>query len=121
MNPNFQDPRLQPIRRKVEAQERLSYEDGLTLYRTPDLLGVGWMANQVRERLHEAMTRGDGLAGAHCIHELWMRAELGFDIDATLDRLWKRAASSIPGISSESVYRHDKYRHFGPVTAAQAA
>lgn len=42
------------------------------------------------------MAKGDGLAGAHCIHELWMRAELGVDIDAALERLWKRAASSIP-------------------------
>ena len=40
----------------MEAQERLSYEDGITLYRTPDLLGVGWMANQVRERLHGSRT-----------------------------------------------------------------
>ena len=36
----------------MEAGERLSYDDGVTLYRTPDLLGVGWMANLVRERLH---------------------------------------------------------------------
>ena len=34
------------------AGERLSPQDGLTLYRTPDLLGVGWLANVVRERLH---------------------------------------------------------------------
>jgi len=42
------------------------------------------------------MTKGDGAAGAHCINELWMRAELGIDIDSALDRLWKRAAKSIP-------------------------
>jgi hypothetical protein len=42
------------------------------------------------------MAKGDGVAGAHCIHELWMRAELGVDIDSALERLWKRAASSIP-------------------------
>lgn len=42
------------------------------------------------------MAEGDGLAGAHCIHELWMRAELGIDIDLLLDRLWRGAASSIP-------------------------
>ena len=42
------------------------------------------------------MAEGDGLAGAHSIHELWMRAELGMDIDRALDRLWKAAASSIP-------------------------
>ncbi len=37
---------------KSRRGERLNSDDGLTLYRTPDLLGVGWMANQVRERLH---------------------------------------------------------------------
>ncbi len=42
------------------------------------------------------MAKGDGPAGAHCIHELWMRAGLGIDIDSALDRLWKRAATSIP-------------------------
>ena len=52
MAPEFHDPRLLPIRQRVDAGERLSPEEGLTLYRTPDLLGVGWMANQVRERLH---------------------------------------------------------------------
>ena len=52
MTPTFEDPRLQPIREKVEAGERLDFEDGLALYRSPDLLGVGWMANRVRERLH---------------------------------------------------------------------
>jgi aminodeoxyfutalosine synthase len=52
MTPIFEDSRLKPIRDKVEAGERLSYDDGLTLYRSADLLGVGWMANVVRERLH---------------------------------------------------------------------
>lgn len=53
-------------------------------------------ADEVRKRLEAAVAKGDGLAGAHCIHELWMRAELGIDIDAALDRLWKSAASSVP-------------------------
>ena len=52
MTPVFDDPRLLPIRDKVERGERLNAEDGLALYRTPDLLSVGWMANLVRERLH---------------------------------------------------------------------
>jgi aminodeoxyfutalosine synthase len=51
-HPAFQDPRLDPIRRKVEAGQRLDYNDGIALYRSPDLLAVGWMANLVRERLH---------------------------------------------------------------------
>ncbi len=50
---------------------------------------------QLRDRLDAAVAAGDGLTGAHCIHELWMRAAL-VDIDASLERLWKRAASSIP-------------------------
>jgi aminodeoxyfutalosine synthase len=48
----FQDATLEPIREKIEAGQRLSFEDGLALYRSPDLLAVGWMANRVRERLH---------------------------------------------------------------------
>ena len=46
------DPRLHSIREKVLACERLSAEDALSLYRTGDILAVGWLANQVRERLH---------------------------------------------------------------------
>jgi hypothetical protein len=56
MTPVFADLRLLRIRDKVERGERLNSEDGLALYRTPDLLGVGWMANQVRERLHGNQT-----------------------------------------------------------------
>lgn len=50
------DPQLKPILEKVEAGLRLSYEDGVTLYRSPDLLAVGYMANLVRERLHDNTT-----------------------------------------------------------------
>ncbi len=52
MKPSFEDSRLHPIREKVDAGVRLDYDDGLTLYRSPDLLGVGWLGNVVRERLH---------------------------------------------------------------------
>lgn len=51
---------------------------------------------ELHERLAAAVAGGDGAAGAHCIHELWMRGELGFDIERALDRLWQTAASSIP-------------------------
>jgi len=56
MNPVFDDARLLPILAKVREGERLSFEDGLTLYDTSDLLGVGYMANLVRERLHGSVT-----------------------------------------------------------------
>ncbi|HXH60346.1 MAG TPA: CofH family radical SAM protein [Fimbriimonadaceae bacterium] len=43
---------LLDIYRKVDAGERLSAEDGLRLYRTPNLTGVAAMANILRERLN---------------------------------------------------------------------
>jgi aminodeoxyfutalosine synthase len=50
------DLTLQPIARKVLAGERLSFEDGVALYKTPDLLAVGWLANHVREKRHGNVT-----------------------------------------------------------------
>src|SRR5712671_1725477 len=52
----FEDRRLEPIHEKVQAGVRLSYEDGLTLFRTADLLGLGALANIVRERMHGDVT-----------------------------------------------------------------
>jgi len=46
------DPKLRTIAVKVAVGERLSYDDGVALYRSPDILAVGWMANAVRERMH---------------------------------------------------------------------
>jgi aminodeoxyfutalosine synthase len=46
------DARLRPIAAKVLEGERLSFEDGVTLYRSGDILAVGWLANYVREKLH---------------------------------------------------------------------
>jgi aminodeoxyfutalosine synthase len=46
------DTALEPIREKVLAGERLSFEDGLALYRTHDLIGLGQLANHVREERH---------------------------------------------------------------------
>ena len=44
--------RLARIQAKVESGERLDFDDGVFLYRTPDLNAVGRLANQVRERRH---------------------------------------------------------------------
>src|ERR1700727_667354 len=46
------DKALLPIAAKVEAVERLNFDDGVALYRSGDILAVGWLANMVRERLH---------------------------------------------------------------------
>jgi len=50
------DSRLTPIADKVLSGERLSSGDALTLYRTRDVLAVGWLANRVRERMHADKT-----------------------------------------------------------------
>jgi aminodeoxyfutalosine synthase len=52
----FEDARLNRIREKLDAGERLGFDDGIALYRSPDILGVGWMANRVRERMHGNVT-----------------------------------------------------------------
>src|SRR5437763_6608970 len=43
---------LGDIAEKVAAGERLSFDDGVRLYESPDLTAVGYLANGVRERLH---------------------------------------------------------------------
>lgn len=56
LEPYFEDKRLEVIGDKLRQSIRLDYEDGLALYRTPDLLGLGYLANLVRERLHGSVT-----------------------------------------------------------------
>lgn len=48
----IRDPRLRPIAEKVLRGQRLEFADGVALYRSSDLLAVGWLANWVRERRH---------------------------------------------------------------------
>ena len=52
MQISIEDPRLVPLLQKVERGERLSFDDGVALYRTSDILALGYLANLVRERLH---------------------------------------------------------------------
>jgi hypothetical protein len=42
------------------------------------------------------LATADGVTGAHCVHEWWMRGELSITIEHALERLWSRAAASIP-------------------------
>lgn len=43
---------LMPLYEKVMRGERLTFEEGVLLYSTPNLTGVGYLANILRERLH---------------------------------------------------------------------
>ena len=47
-------------------------------------------------RFSAALSAGDGVAGAHCVHELWMRGEWPGNIEKALETLWKHASKSIP-------------------------
>lgn len=42
------------------------------------------------------MAAGDGVSGAHCIHERWIRGHFPTHIESALELLWKRAGPSIP-------------------------
>ena len=47
LQPQFEDRGLLPVLDKVQAGQRLDYDDGLALYRSADLLAIGYMANLV--------------------------------------------------------------------------
>lgn len=52
--------------------------------------------NALDSRFEEALAAGDGIAGAHCVHEWWMRGAFPQAVEAALDRLWEHAAASVP-------------------------
>jgi hypothetical protein len=55
---------------------------------------------EARERLlarfEAALVDRDGPTGAECVHELWMRGEIGLNVERSLERLWAAAAASVP-------------------------
>lgn len=53
-------------------------------------------AEQLQQRFEAALAAGNGGDGAHCIHEAWMRGEFPTRIEAALNRLWDRCATTIP-------------------------
>ncbi|HET9400080.1 MAG TPA: aminofutalosine synthase MqnE [Candidatus Acidoferrales bacterium] len=103
------DKHLASIAEKVMAGDRLSHADGIALYRSRDLLTVGWLANFVREKRHGdicyynvnrhinptnvcvahcklcAFGRDPNAPGAYtfALEEIWQRAEQGVKAGAT--------------------------------------
>jgi aminodeoxyfutalosine synthase len=53
---HIEDAKLEPIAEKVMSGERLSFNDGVTLYESGDLLALGYLANYVREKRHGKRT-----------------------------------------------------------------
>lgn len=52
--------------------------------------------NAIAALFRAALSGADGLTGAHCVHELWMRAAVPATIERALEQLWRHAADSIP-------------------------
>jgi hypothetical protein len=57
---------------------------------------AGLSRADLSKHFEQALLKADGLLGAHCIHELWMRGEIALNVERALAKLWERAASSIP-------------------------
>ncbi len=101
---HIDDGRLKPIADKVLAGERLSADDGIALYRTNDLLAVGWLANYVREKRHGNVCyfninrhiNPTNVCVAHC-----RLCAFGRDPNANgaytyaLEEIWQRAAQGV--------------------------
>ena len=101
MQPIIDDQRLRPVLDKVLAGERLTFEDGVLLYRSPDILTVGYMANIVRERLHGNVTyfnvnrhiNPTDVCVASCrLCAFGKRAKDPKAYTMSLDQVWTRAA-----------------------------
>ncbi len=106
MAPEFQfdDARLEPIARKVLAGERLTAEDGLALYQSHDLLGIGWLANYVREKRHGNVCyynvnrhiNPTNVCVAHCRLCAFGRSpDAAGSYTFALEEIWDRAAQGV--------------------------
>jgi hypothetical protein len=51
---------------------------------------------EIDRRFERALATADGVLGAHCVHELWMRGAMAINIERWLERLWAEAAAGIP-------------------------
>jgi len=98
------DVGLKPIAEKVMAGQRLSFDDGVALYRSPDLLAVGWLANDVREKRHGNICyynvnrhiNPTNVCVAHCRLCAFGRSpEAKGAYTYALDEVWQRAAQGV--------------------------
>jgi aminodeoxyfutalosine synthase len=96
---------LDEVAAKIDARERLTFDDGVRLFNAPDLLAVGWLANRERERRHGARTyfnhnlrlEATNVCEASCLFCSFARLKPGDDgahtasVDQVLDKLRRRA------------------------------
>src|SRR5918912_332635 len=100
MRARLADANLLDIADKLESGERLTLEDGVRLFESPDFLSVGWLANRERERRHGARTfynynirlEATNVCVASCLFCSFARLKPG-DRDAytlTLEQVWDK-------------------------------
>src|SRR4051794_20108367 len=56
MKRRLRDAGLSDVVGKLDGGERLSFDDGVSLFACPDLLALGWLANREREKRHAGRT-----------------------------------------------------------------
>ena len=81
---------------KAPARARTAARTGLARAKPLDRPLRAAAAAGLAARFHEALAVADGVMGAHCIHEWWMRDEPPGNIERALAQLWTGAAASIP-------------------------
>ena len=91
---------LVDIADKVDAGLRLTADEGLRLFETPDLLAVGWLANRDRERRHACRTyynynirlEATNVCVASCLFCAFARLQPGDDgaYTLTLEQVWDK-------------------------------
>lgn len=94
---------------KLDAGERLTLEDGVALFESPDLHAVGWLANRDRERRHGATTyynvnlrlEATNVCEASCLFCSFARLRPGdaqaytLSLDQVLDKVRARAGQPL--------------------------
>ena len=109
-SPVFASAGLSDIADKLDAGVRLTLDDGVRLFETPDLLAVGWLANREREKRHGARTfynynirlEATNVCVASCLFCSFARLKPG-DADAhTRCRSTRRGTSSASAPTSRS-------------------
>jgi hypothetical protein len=56
----------------------------------------GASAQALWQSFADALAVRDGVAGAQAIHELWLRGEMGVNVERALEQLWQAAAATVP-------------------------
>jgi aminodeoxyfutalosine synthase len=103
---------LSDLAEKLDASERLTFDDGVRLFECPDLLALGWLANREREKRHGARTyynfnirvEATNVCVASCLFCSFARLKPGdpgsytMSLEQTWDKLRSRAAQPLTEI-----------------------